>query len=71
MSATRKKSQKSARCNKKKAIFDRSLSEIRNVYEQSQRTKNYEYLEMEKMAKRMLDYRVEIRDIRHQKFNII
>ena len=52
-------------------MFERSLSEIRNAYERSQRTKNNDYLEMEKMAKRMRDYRVEIGDIRRQNFNII
>ena len=52
-------------------MFERSLSEIRNTYERSQRTMNNDYEQMEQMAKRMKDYRVEIGDKRRQNFNII
>ena len=52
-------------------MFERSLSEIRNTYERSRRTIDNDYLQMEQMAKRMRDYRVEIGDKRRQNFNII
>ena len=51
---------------KTKAIFERSLSEIRNTYERSYKTMNSDYDELEQMAQRMKDYRAEIGDRRRQ-----
>ena len=71
MSVTRQRSQRQREMQKTKAIFERSLSDIRNTYERSQRTMNNDYEQMEQMAQRMKDYRVEIGDKRRQNFNII
>jgi len=51
---------------KTKAIFERSLSEIKSTYERSFLTINRDYDQLEQMALRMRDYRVELNDKRRQ-----
>ena len=48
---------------KTKAVF-RSLSEIRNTYERSQKTMQDDYKQFEQMVQRMRDYREHIGDKR-------
>ena len=50
---------------KTKAVF-RSLSEIRNTYERSQKTMQDDYKQFEQMVQRMRDYREHIGDKRRQ-----
>ena len=43
MSLTRQKSQRNREMQKTKAIFERSLSEIKNTYDKSYKTMNNDY----------------------------
>ena len=63
LSKTRQRSLRQKEMQKTKAVF-RSLSDIRNTYEKSQKTMQDDYKQFEQMVQRMRDYREHIGDKR-------